>query len=116
MANVLPFEADVNARPQGHGYVEMVVDRTNPFFPVGARLRGHEFHYSKIVPEGGPLATACAVIRGTGCGAGRDAVVTDNIWASYTHLHATATPDWAQAMIRAARSAVVAQHDPVTAC
>ena len=107
MANVLPFEVDVSARPQGHGYVELLVDRSNPFFPVGARLRGHEFHYSKIVPEGNPISTACAVMRGTGCGDGRDGVATDNIWASYTHLHATSTPDWAQAMIRAARSAAI---------
>ncbi len=107
MADVLPLEIDVSDRPQGHGYVELLVDRPNPFFPVGASLRGHEFHYSKIRSEGKPLTTACAVLRGTGCGDGRDAVVTGNIWASYTHLHAVATPDWAHAMMRAARSAAV---------
>ena len=107
MAGVLPFEVDVCDTPQGHGYVELLVDRPNPFFPVGARLRGHEFHYSKILSECAPPATACAVLRGTGCWEGRDAVVTDNVWAAYTHLHALATPDWARAMVRAARSAAV---------
>ena len=107
MAGVLPFEVDVCDTPQGHGYVELLVDRPNPFFPVGARLQGHEFHYSKVLSECDPPTTACAVLRGTGCWEGRDAVVTGNVWAAYTHLHALATPDWARAMFRAARSAAV---------
>jgi cobyrinic acid a,c-diamide synthase len=107
MAGVLPFEVDVRGNPQGHGYVELLVDRPNPFFPLGTRLRGHEFHYSKIVPAHNAPVTACAVLRGTGCGEGRDAVVTDNVWAAYTHLHALATPDWAQALVTAARSTAV---------
>lgn len=112
MAGVLPFEVEVCGTPQGHGYVELEVDGPNRFFPAGARLRGHEFHYSRIVADSGAPSTACAVLRGTGCGAGRDAVVTETIWAAYTHLHAVATPDWAQAMVRAARSAAVRQLAP----
>lgn len=102
MAAVLPFEVEVEAAPQGHGYVELEVDRSNPFFAVGTRLRGHEFHYSRIVPEGEPPSTACAVHRGTGCFDGRDAVLSHNVWASYAHLHALATPEWARGLIRAA--------------
>jgi cobyrinic acid a,c-diamide synthase len=104
MAGVLPFEVEVCGAPQGHGYVELEVDRPNPFFPTGVRLRGHEFHYSRILADGGDPPTACAVLRGAGCGAGRDAVVTETVWAAYTHLHALATPEWARAMVRAARS------------
>ena len=89
--------------PQGHGYTELLVDQPNPFFPVGTELRGHGFHYSRIIHGGPPLATACAVQRGAGCGAGRDAVVSQNVWASYTHLHALATPEWGAAMLNAAR-------------
>jgi cobyrinic acid a,c-diamide synthase len=107
MSGVLPFEVHVVSEPQGHGYVELLVDRENPFFPVGARLRGHEFHYSKILAEGCPPPTACAVLRGAGCCAGRDAVLVHNVWAAYTHLHALGTPDWAEGVIRAARAARV---------
>jgi len=107
MVGALSFEVEVRDTPQGHGYAELLVDRPNPFFPVGARLRGHEFHYSKILSAGGAPATACSVLRGTGCWEGRDAVVKDNIWAAYTHLHALATPEWARAMVTAARSAAV---------
>jgi cbb3-type cytochrome oxidase subunit 1 len=27
-----------------------------------------------------------------------------NVWAGYTHLHATGTPEWAPALVRAARN------------
>ena len=107
MAGVLPFDVEVCGAPQGHGYVELLVDRQNPFFPVGTRLNGHEFHYSKIVGSANPPSTACAVLRGTGCGGGRDAVVSGNVWAAYTHLHALASPEWAQAIIAATRSAAL---------
>jgi cobyrinic acid a,c-diamide synthase len=102
MAGVLPFEVQVSARPQGHGYTELCVDKANPFFPVGLVLWGHEFHYSALLADGGLPATVCAVRRGAGCGSGRDAVVAGNVWASYTHLHALATPEWAAGMLRAA--------------
>ena len=102
MASVFPFDVEVFDTAQGHGYVELVVDRENPFFPLGTILRGHEFHYSRIVPLADYGSTACAVRRGTGCSNGRDAVITNNVWAGYTHLHALATPEWVQGMISAA--------------
>ncbi len=104
MAGVLPLEVDVCEAPQGHGYADLLVDHSNPFFATGMRLKGHEFHYSKIVAASGDWATACAVVRGTGCYAGRDAIVRNHVWASYTHLHALATPEWAAGMVRAARA------------
>jgi cobyrinic acid a,c-diamide synthase len=132
MAGVLPVDVEVCSRPQGHGYVVLSVDRPNPFFRVGQEIRGHEFHYSRLetrlsrrspTGEGGrlalddaPLETACAVLRGTGCGGGRDALVAGNVWASYTHVHAAGLPEWADGFVAAAsrRSAAAqaASRDP----
>ena len=103
MAGALPFEVEVCPKPQGHGYVELQVDSPNPYYPVGTRVRGHEFHYSRIIPAQYPATTVCAVRRGTGSFNGRDAVLVQNIWASYTHVHAEATPQWAQGLLRVAR-------------
>ena len=105
MAGVLPFGVEVCASPQGHGYVELLVDQPNSFFPDGTRLHGHEFHYSRILLDGEPPPTACAVLRGAGCYRGRDAVLSGNVWASYAHLHALATPEWAAGLLHAARTA-----------
>ncbi|MCX6543335.1 MAG: cobyrinate a,c-diamide synthase [Acidobacteria bacterium] len=104
MAGVLPCDVELCTAPQGHGYAELVVENPNPFFPVGLPLRGHEFHYSRIVPEPTPVPTVCAVRRGAGCVAGRDGVVVHNVWASYTHLHALSTPEWTLGLLGAARA------------
>ena len=103
MSGVLGCDVELCASPQGHGYAELAVDRPNAFFPVGLSIRGHEFHYSRLVAGGDPPATACAVRRGAGCTPGRDAMVTPNVWASYTHVHALATPEWARGLLDAAR-------------
>jgi cobyrinic acid a,c-diamide synthase len=104
MAGVLPFEVEVHERPRAHGYARLRVDRPNAFFPEGAVLDGHQFHYSWPDEGAGSAQAACAVERGTGAFGGRDAVIVHNAWASYTHLHARATPGWTEAMIRAARA------------
>lgn len=104
MADVLPFDIEVCDAPQGHGYAELIVDNPNPFYAVGTTIQGHEFHYSRIVPETKPIPTACAVRRGTGLSAGRDGVHIENVWASYVHVHDLATPEWAQGILQAARS------------
>ena len=103
MAGVLPFGVEVCPAPQGHGYVELLVDTPNSFFPRGTRMKGHEFHYSKLISEPCRPVTACAVLRGSGCYDGRDGVIVQNVWAAYTHLHVVATPEWAQGFLAAAR-------------
>lgn len=102
MANVFPFDVEVFDSPQGHGYSELQVDTTNPFFPRGTALRGHEFHYSRIVGVADAATTACNVVRGAGCFPGRDGLLFQNVMAGYTHLHATATPEWAKGIVAAA--------------
>jgi cobyrinic acid a,c-diamide synthase len=97
---VLPVDVDVLDAPQGHGYLVLSVDRPNPFFALGREIRAHEFHYSRIA--GAVPASACAVLRGTGCGGGRDALVVNRVWASYAHVHATGEPAWAHGVLRAA--------------
>ena len=105
MAGVLPLDMVVESRPQGHGYAEVVVDGDNPFFEQGTRLRGHEFHYSRVL-GGDRVDTAFAMERGTGSFPGRDGIVVGNVLASYIHLHARGTPAWARGLVRSARDCV----------
>ena len=102
MAGVLPFDVEVMTRPQGHGYSVLEVDAPNPFFPEGLQIRGHEFHYSRILGGGEPLQAVCAVKRGSGALPGRDGLVRGQVWASYTHLHSLATPEWIISLLSAA--------------
>jgi cobyrinic acid a,c-diamide synthase len=101
MVGALPIVVEHTARPQGHGYMAATVDRANPFFPVGTRLLGHEFHHSRVIASFG-AETALAVDRGAGLGRGRDGLVMGNVVATYMHLHALGTPGWAESLVEAA--------------
>jgi len=103
MAGVFPFDVEVCDSPQGHGYSTLCVDTANPFFATGVTLRGHEFHYSRILPGAEVVPTACAVDRGTGCFDKREFVMKNNVVATYTHLHAIASPEWAAGIVNAAK-------------
>jgi cobyrinic acid a,c-diamide synthase len=102
MAGALPIQVRMHDKPQGHGYGRAVVDAPNPFLPVGTQLKGHEFHYSSITGGAAGIKTAYAVQRGQGCFGQRDGIVQGNILASYLHLHALGSPEWAAGMIKAA--------------
>ncbi len=103
MVGVLPIVFGLFKRPQGHGYTEMVVDRPNPFFPEGTVLKGHEFHYSKAIecPEG---QTVFAMKRGSGLIGDRDGFCIHSTVATYSHIHALGTPEWAPSLIQNALS------------
>ena len=104
MAGVLPISFGLEKRPQGHGYTVLEVERENPFFAVGTRLNGHEFHYCRILSCGADEDhLAYRVRRGTGMDGRRDGLMRKNILAGFTHLHALGTPQWASALIGAAR-------------
>lgn len=105
MVGALDVVVEQTLRPQGHGYVEAKVDATNPFLAPGTALRGHEFHYSRLVEMAAPPATALALARGVGIGGGRDGIVASRVFASYLHLLAPGVPEWAPALVRAAREA-----------
>lgn len=99
MAGVLDLVVEQTGRPQGHGYEVARVDRSNPFFPTGSSLVGHEFHYSRIAAGEDAAATVLKVERGRGAGGGRDGISKGRVWASYLHLHALASPHWGEGFL-----------------
>ena len=105
MAGVLPIVLGFSRRPQGHGYTVIRVDRPNPYFREGSVLRGHEFHYSKVLQwRGCDDDLIFRMKRGTGVRHRKDGICYKNVLATYTHLHALGVPDWAEALVRNAVS------------
>jgi cobyrinic acid a,c-diamide synthase len=98
MVGVLPAEVEIDRRPQGHGYVVAEVTGENPFFPVGLTLRGHEFHHSKLIKTG-ELEFVYRMRRGRGIDGDMDGIVYNNVFAAYTHLHASGAPAWADSFV-----------------
>ncbi len=121
MVGALPITFGLEKKPQAHGYTIVEVEKANPYYPQNTILKGHEFHYSRVL-EIGPLSTVGAtrrvaptmgdaeqiyfafnVRRGKGIADGKDGMCYKNVLAAYTHLHAIGAPEWADGLVRCAR-------------
>lgn len=101
MAGVLPVVFGFSKKPQGHGYTIVEVEESNPYFEVGLKLKGHEFHYSRVIDwRGSKKDLIFSMKRGTGFTHKRDGVSYKNVLATYTHIHALGTPSWARALVQ----------------
>ncbi len=100
MAGVLPVVFGFSKKPQGHGYTVIRVEKQNPYFKTGIELKGHEFHYSRVLDwQGDEKDLVFTVKRGTGFINNRDGVRYKNVLGTYTHIHALGTPIWAKSMV-----------------
>lgn len=103
MSGVLPLEVQMNDKPQGHGYEIIRTVHENPFFTKGTIIKGHEFHNSKVVKIDEQEAKLIfQVDRGSGVDGKRDGVMRFQTLATYTHVHALATPIWATSFVELA--------------
>lgn len=106
MANIFPLTFSLEDRPQAHGYTIAEVIRDNPFYSLGLRIKGHEFHYSRPIVTGNRLDSidyAFSMKRGAGIIEKKDGIFHKNAFATYTHVHAYGNPEWAKGMIMAAK-------------
>jgi cobyrinic acid a,c-diamide synthase len=101
MVGILPVTFDFFKRPQGHGYTIIKVEGKNPYYDVGSEIRGHEFHYSRVSKRDSQKSDLVfRMQRGAGIEKDRDGILYKNVLATYTHVHALGTPEWAPALIR----------------
>lgn len=103
MVGVFPMKTVLKRKPQGLGYIEVEVVHENPFFPLGAAITGHEFHYSSVVidDKSNPVY-AFKVLRGFGMDGTHDGICVKNTLGSYLHVHALGVRTWADSMARKA--------------
>jgi len=103
MAGVFPVGTTFCPRPQGLGYTEAVAEQDSVFYPRGATVYGHEFHYSICLDgDGKSLDLSMKMVRGKGIANGRDGLLYKNTLAGYNHIHALAVPGWAERFVEAA--------------
>ena len=98
MAGIISADVELSPRPEGHGYVIAKVVEENGLFPVGLTVRGHEFHHSTLFHLNGSKF-AYQIMRGHGITGKEDGILYKNLFASYLHLHALGTPEWAKGFI-----------------
>lgn len=72
----------------------------------GCRFKGHEFHHSDLLLEGmANVDFAYKILRGVGIKDGRDGIITKNCLASFAHLHAASYTEFADNLVKTARTA-----------
>lgn len=109
MTGIFPFSFSLEKKPQAHGYSIAEVQKANPYYQEGAVLKGHEFHYSRVInPEAASgfktrnIYFAFGMKRGEGITDKLDGLCYKNVLATYTHTHALGTPEWTSGMIKMA--------------
>jgi cobyrinic acid a,c-diamide synthase len=103
MAGVLPVVFGFSKKPQGHGYTIAEVVCDNPYYQNGAIIKGHEFHYSKVMQwKGNERDLAFRMIKGRGIHHQRDGFCYKNVFATYTHIHALGVKEWAARLVHLA--------------
>ena len=103
MSGVLPIQLKMSTKPVGHGYIEAIVDTENQYFPLGDKIRGHEFHYSYISECKCDVMTCLNLSKGVGLKAGRDGIFYKNVFASYIHIHAASSREWVKGIVKMAK-------------
>jgi cobyrinic acid a,c-diamide synthase len=103
MAGALDCSVEMDDRPAGHGYVLLEETGIGTWPHAGRRLKGHEFHHSRVVGLAGGDVFAYRALRGAGMVPGYDGLVRGACVAGYTHLHADGAPSWAADFVAVVR-------------
>ncbi|MDN5940802.1 MAG: cobyrinate a,c-diamide synthase [Nitrospira sp.] len=102
MVGLFPAEAVMKKSDLTLGYRTVKLSHDCILGASGGIARGHEFHYSTLVPMG-RLDYACALHDARGESKGSDGLIVGNTLALYTHLHFASHPQMAGALVASAR-------------
>ena len=97
MWDLIPARVAMQTRFAALGYVTVVSEADGLLGPAGARVRGHEFHYSTLEPLG-PLDYLHRLER-PGGGSKPDGIRVGGLVAGYAHLHFGSNPAAARSVV-----------------
>lgn len=100
MVGLLPFDTQLESKPQGHGYTIMNPLKGNPWFDEAQVIKGHEFHNSRVINLDQNVHYAFEIEKGHGFDGKHDGLCYKNVLAAYNHLHALGCPEWAQRFVQ----------------
>ncbi|MDP1946268.1 MAG: cobyrinate a,c-diamide synthase [Nitrospirota bacterium] len=102
MVGLFPAEAVMRRPGLTLGYRTMELSHDCILGAAGTTARGHEFHYSTLVPRGS-LDYACTLRDAGGLSKGQDGVSIGNVVGLYTHLHFASQPKIAKSLVSSGR-------------
>lgn len=101
MTGILPAVTEMTGRIQALGYVKGNVAGAGSFLSPGLAITGHEFHYSRLIPDN-DARFVVSLSRGKGITGGKDGLAASNALGLYTHSYFT--PAFARNFVDAAIS------------
>jgi cobyrinic acid a,c-diamide synthase len=113
MVGLFPAEAVMRKPGLTLGYREIEITSPCVLGQPGTKARGHEFHYSSLVP-GGSLNYACRLADARGQERGQDGLLAGNVVALYAHVHFSSQPSLAHTLVASARAWSERSFDPST--
>jgi cobyrinic acid a,c-diamide synthase len=103
MSGCFPFASRMFSRLKALGYREISLTRDTIIGARGLILRGHEFHYSELVPSDGMVATVYRITDRAGMDKHPDGYCIHRTLGSYNHLHFGSQPDSAVGFVENCR-------------
>ncbi|GAB6183330.1 cobyrinate a,c-diamide synthase [Thermodesulfovibrio hydrogeniphilus] len=104
MAGIFPFRLKMFKKPQAHGYVIAKVSEPNPFYEQGVEIKGHEFHYSKVIEYETLPQMSFLMTRGEGIIEKLDGACYKNTLGTYVHVHALGCEEWVKGILKMAKA------------
>jgi cobyrinic acid a,c-diamide synthase len=105
MAGIVPVDVGLEAGTLHSGYRDLRVASAGLLGPAGTRLRGHEFHFSRLLSGSECLSPAYSMHDSDGEPLGCEGWTAGNITASFIHLHFGQDEQLAPRLVAAARDA-----------
>jgi cobyrinic acid a,c-diamide synthase len=97
MWDLIPARVVMQRRRAALGYVTVATDRDTRLGPAGTRVRGHEYHYSRIEPRT-PLPYATRLLR-PDRDPTPDGIQIGGLLAGYAHMHFGSSPATVRALL-----------------
>ena len=99
MVGIFPMKAEMVTGLHALGYREIITRKQSMLGPAGTKIRGHEFHYSRIKPAQGDAKRAgfydflYSMIDRMAVHNTKEGFIRENVLGSYIHLHLGSNPE-----------------------
>ena len=110
MAGLVPVDILLEAGACHTGYREMRIAADGILGSAGTVVRGHEFHFGRLLSADRALAPAYSMHDADGEPLGCEGWSTGNLVASFVHLHFGQEPGLAEHLVAAARTGSRRRH------
>jgi cobyrinic acid a,c-diamide synthase len=106
MAGLIPIDIALEAGTLHSGYRDLSIATASMLGPAGTRLRGHEFHFSRLLSGGDCLNPAYTMHDSDGEPLGCEGWTDPLMLASFIHLHFGQEQELAGRLVAAARESL----------